>query len=307
MLAADARGYLVNMANGDARTALNALEAAVMAKAPSIGDKRLITLEDIRDALQGRATRYDKSGELHYDAISALHKCVRDSDPDGALYWLGRMLDGGEDALYIARRVVRMAVEDIGMADPQALPQTISAQQAVHFLGQPEGELALAQAVVYLCQAPKSNAVYRAYGAAQKDVAETRNEPVPLHLRNAPTRLMKGMGFGKGYEYAHDTPEGRSDQSHLPPNLEGRIYYEPTDRGFESLVRERLAWREERRAQSGERRTPKAPRDSSAAEIPEQLAPGEEPQLSPDDIPPPEDDGQPQVPPPRPRKSPRKG
>ena len=249
MLAADARGYLVNMANGDARTALNAIEAAAVSKAPALGDKRLITLDDIRDALQGRATRYDKNGELHYDAISALHKSVRDGDPDGALYWLGRMLDGGEDALYIARRVVRMAVEDIGLADPAALPQTMAAQQAVHFLGQPEGELALAQAVVYLCQAPKSNAVYKGYSAALKDVAETRNDPVPLHLRNAPTKLMKGMGFGKGYQYAHDMAEGRSDQAHLPPNLEGRIYYEPTAHGFESLVRERLAWREQRREQ----------------------------------------------------------
>src|SRR5205085_4407313 len=186
MLAADARGYLLNMANGDARTALNALEAAVRAKAPGIGGRRLITVEDIRDALQSRAARYDKSGELHYDAISALHKCVRDSDPDAALYWLGRMLDGGEDPLYIARRVVRMAIEDIGLADPHALPLTIAAQQAVHFLGQPEGDLALAEAVIYLCQAPKSNAAYSAYGAALQDVAETRNDPVPLHLRNAP-------------------------------------------------------------------------------------------------------------------------
>lgn len=182
-----------------------------------MGEKRLITLDDIRDALQSRATRYDKSGELHFNAISALHKSVRDGDPDGALYWLGRMLDGGEDPLYIARRIIRMAVEDIGMADPAALPQTIAAQQAVHVLGQPEGELALAQAVVYLCQAPKSNAVYRAYAAAMRDVAETRNEPVPLHLRNAPTDLMKRLGYGKGYEYAHDLPAGRSDQAHLPP------------------------------------------------------------------------------------------
>jgi putative ATPase len=260
MLAADARGYLTNMANGDARTALNALEAAALSKSPSLGDTRLITLDDIRDALQGRATRYDKNGELHYDAISALHKSVRDSDPDGALYWLGRMLDGGEDPLYIARRVVRMAVEDIGLADPQALPQTMAAQQAVHFLGQPEGELALAQAVLYVCQAPKSNAVYRAYGKVQKDVAETRNEPVPLHLRNAPTPLMKQAGYAKGYEYAHDLEAGRSDQAHLPPNLEGTIYYEPTANGFEQTVRERLAWREARRAQSTERKTPIAER-----------------------------------------------
>jgi putative ATPase len=246
MLAADARGYLVNMANGDARTALNALEAAVLAKPPSLGDRRLITVDDIRDALQSRAARYDKSGELHYDAISALHKCVRDSDPDAALYWLGRMLDGGEDPLYVARRIVRMAVEDIGLADPQALPLTIAAQQAVHFLGQPEGDLALAQAVVYLAQAPKSNAVYGAYAAALKDVAETRNEPVPLHLRNAPTRLMKDLGYGKGYKYAHDFADAQVEQEHFPANLQGRRYYEPTGRGFEAAIRDRLSWRDER-------------------------------------------------------------
>ncbi len=250
VLASDARGYLLNMANGDARTALNALEAAAISKKPALGDKRLITFEDVRDALQSRATRYDKQGELHYNAISALHKSVRDSDPDAALYWLGRMLAGGEDPLYIARRVVRMAVEDIGLADPHALPQTIAAQQAVHFMGQPEGDLALAQAVVYLCQAPKSNAVYRAYGAALKDVEQTRNEPVPLHLRNAPTPLMKGLRYGQGYEYAHDLPEGRSRQAHLPPRLEGRLYYEPTGRGFEAHIREQLAWRNERAATS---------------------------------------------------------
>ncbi len=283
ILAADARGYLVNMANGDVRTALNALEAAALSKPPALGDRRLITLADIRDALQSRATRYDKHGELHYDAISALHKSVRDSDPDGALYWLGRMLDGGEDPLFIARRLVRMALEDIGMADPSALNQVIAAQQTVHFLGQPEGELALAQAAVYLCQAPKSNAVYRAYGAALKDVAETRNEPVPLHLRNAPTRLMQGLGYGKGYEYAHDLQAGRSDQAHLPSNLEGRIYYEPTARGFEEVVRQRLAWREQRRRAAPEPQRAQPPRPTPPAE---ELAPGEEPQLGPEDLPP---------------------
>ncbi len=276
MLASDARGYLINMSNGDARTALNALEAAARSKPPAIGETRLITVDDIRDALQSRAVRYDKQGELHYDAISALHKSVRDSDPDGALYWLGRMLDGGEDPLYIARRLVRIAVEDVGLADPQALPQTIAAQQAVHFLGQPEGELALAQAVVYLCLAPKSNALYRAYGAVQRDVAETRNEPVPLHLRNAPTALMKRLGYGRGYEYAHDLPEGRSDQEHLPPNLAGRIYYEPSGRGFEAIARERLAWREARRQPA-----PTPPATPTPAE---ELAPGEEPQVPPEEI-----------------------
>ncbi|MFV9507831.1 MAG: replication-associated recombination protein A [Oscillochloridaceae bacterium umkhey_bin13] len=289
MLAADARSYLVNMANGDARTALNALEAAAQSKAPTLGDKRLITLDDIRDALQSRAAGYDKSGELHYDAISALHKSVRDSDPDAALYWLGRMLDGGEDPLYIARRIVRMAVEDIGLADPAALPQTMAAQQAIHFLGQPEGELALAQAVVYLAQAPKSNAVYRGYTAAMRDVAETRNEPVPLHLRNAPTGLMRGLGYGKGYEYAHDLSEGRSDQAHLPPNLAGRIYYEPTGRGFEQTIRSRLAWRDERQAQMA---TPPTPpphltSDPLAPGEEPQFAPGEEPQLAPEELTPP--------------------
>jgi putative ATPase len=272
MMAADARGYLVNMANGDARIALNALEAAVLAKPPSLGDKRLITVEDIRDALQSRATRYDKNGELHYDAISALHKCVRDSDPDAGLYWLGRMLDGGEDPLYIARRIVRMAIEDIGLADPHALPLTIAAQQAVHFLGQPEGDLALAEAVIYLCQAPKSNAAYTAYGAALRDVAETRNEPVPLHLRNAPTRLMKDLGYGKGYKYAHDHDNALVDQEHFPPNLQGRRYYEPTGRGFETTIRERLAWRDERRATSDERRATSDRRRAQAAEH----GPGEE-------------------------------
>lgn len=246
MLAADARAYLLNMTNGDARAALNALEVAALSKAPTLGEKRLLTVEDIRDALQSRATRYDKHGELHYNAISALHKSVRDSDPDAALYWLGHMLEGGEDPLYVARRVVRMAVEDIGLADPQALPLTMAAQQAVHFLGQPEGDLALAEAVVYLCQAPKSNAIYRAYAAALKDVQQTRNEPVPLHLRNAPTPLMKGLGYGQGYEYAHDLAEGRSEQAHLPPALQGRIYYEPTRRGFEAQIAERLSWREQR-------------------------------------------------------------
>jgi putative ATPase len=290
MLAVDARGYLLNMSNGDARTALNALEAAVLAKTPGLGDKRLITVDDIRDALQSRATRYDKSGELHYDAISALHKCVRDSDPDAALYWLGRMLDGGEDPLYIARRIVRMAVEDIGLADPQALPLAIAAQQAVHFMGQPEGDLALAQAVVYLCQAPKSNAVYSAYGAALKDVAETRNEPVPLHLRNAPTRLMKDLGYGRDYKYAHDYADAQVEQEHFPPNLQGRRYYEPTNRGFEAAIRERLAWRDHR-LPTTDRRPPTAEqglrsgadRRSSAVEDELQALAGEEAQVAPED------------------------
>jgi putative ATPase len=281
IMSADARGYLIDMSNGDARTALNALEAAVVAKTPGIGDKRLITVEDVREALQSRATRYDKKGELHYDAISALHKSVRDSDPDGALYWLGRMIDGGEDPMYIARRVVRIAVEDIGLADPQALPLTIAAQQAVHFLGQPEGDLALAQAVVYLALAPKSNAVYSAYGTVLKDAQETSNEPVPLHLRNAPTSLMKGLGYGKGYEYAHDLEAGRSDQAHLPPALEGTIYYQPTKRGFEAELHERLTWREQRSARS--QATHEAQRPAPTPELDPQALAGEEPQDYVDD------------------------
>jgi|HigsolmetaAR202D_1030399.scaffolds.fasta_scaffold00038_51 putative ATPase len=281
ILSADARGYLIDMSNGDARTALNALEAAVIAKTPGINNKRLITVDDVREALQSRATRYDKKGELHYDAISALHKSVRDSDPDGALYWLGRMLDGGEDPLYIARRLVRIAVEDVGLADPQALPQAMAAQQAVHFLGQPEGDLALAQAVVYLACAPKSNAVYRAYGTVLKDVQETRNEPVPLHLRNAPTGLMKNLGYGKGYEYAHDLEEGRSDQAHLPPALEGTIYFQPTKRGFEADLHERLAWREERSLRT--EATRKAHGPASTPELDPQALAGEEPQDYVDD------------------------
>jgi putative ATPase len=276
VVAADARAYLLNMANGDARTALNALEVAVLTKQPSVGDKRLITVDDVRDALQSRATRYDKHGELHYNAISALHKSIRDSDPDAALYWLGRMLAGGEDPLYVARRLVRVAVEDVGMADPHALPQAMAAQQAVQFLGQPEGDLALAQAVVYLCQAPKSNAVYRAYGAALKDVQQTRNEPVPLHLRNAPTRLMKNLGYGAGYEYAHDLPEGRSEQAHLPPSLEGRMYYEPTQHGFEAQVGQRFAWRAERAEQAARQREQRTRAPSMPAD-PQALA-GEESQ-----------------------------
>jgi len=243
MLNSDARELLINLANGDARAALNALEVAVLAAHPTADGQRVLTTDDIVEAYQRRNVQYDKSGELHYDAISALHKSVRDSDPDGALYWLGRMLRGGEDPLYVARRVVRMAIEDIGLADPAALPQCIAAQQAVHFLGQPEGDLALAQAVVYLCQAPKSNAVYRAYGQVLNDVEETRNEPVPLHLRNAATGLMKGLGYGAEYRYAHDYAEARIDQEHLPANLAGRRYYHPTTHGYETTIAQRLAWR----------------------------------------------------------------
>ena len=243
-LTTEARDLLINLANGDARSALNALEVAAVAGLLDADGHRTLERQDVLDAYERRHVAYDKSGELHYDAISALHKSVRDSDPDGALYWLGRMLGGGEDPLYVARRVIRMAVEDIGMADPQALGLCVAAQQALHFLGQPEGDLALAQAVVYLAQAPKSNRVYRAYGAVLQDVEQTRNDPVPLHLRNAVTGLMKGLGYGADYQYAHDFENAKVDQEHLPENLKGRRYYTPTEHGFEADVRERLRWRE---------------------------------------------------------------
>jgi putative ATPase len=211
-----------------------------------------ITETAIREAVQKKALLYDKSGEEHYNLISALHKSLRDSDPDGSLYWLTRMLEAGEDRLYIARRLVRFASEDVGNADPTALTLTLAARDAYHFLGTPEGELALAQATLYLALAPKSNAVYVAYNEAQADVRERPAEPVPLHIRNAPTGLMKGLGYGAGYQYAHDAPEARVDQEHLPDALRGRQYYRPTDRGLEAEIGQRLAswrrWRSERAA-----------------------------------------------------------
>jgi putative ATPase len=199
-----------------------------------------ITPEIIHDALQKRILRYDKSGEEHYNLISALHKSVRNSDPDASLYWLGRMLEAGEDPLYIARRVVRMAVEDIGLAEPNALALCMAARDAVDFIGMPEGNLALAQAVVYLSLAPKSNALYTAYGAVQADVERTAAEPVPLHLRNAPTGLMKNLGYGKGYQYAHDLDSKVAEMQCLPDNLKDRTYYQPTNEGVEKRIRERI-------------------------------------------------------------------
>src|SRR3954454_14373354 len=199
-LTEDARRTLVNLANGDARFALNTLEFA----AAGLDVSGIIDVPRVLQAAQRRAATYDKSGEAHYDAISALHKTLRGSDADAALYWLARMLERGDDPLYVARRLVRFAAEDVGLADPQALTLAMSAQQSVHFLGMPEGALALAELTVYLALAPKSNSIYRAYGAVQRDVEGTRNDPVPLHLRNAPTRLMKDLGYGHGYRYSHD-------------------------------------------------------------------------------------------------------
>jgi len=213
---------LAAYANGDARIALTALELA----SDSALDGQ-ITLELLADVLQHRSLLYDKDGEEHFNIISALHKSVRDSDPDGSLYWLGRMIEAGDDPLYIARRLVRMATEDIGMADPQALVVAMAAQQAVHFLGMPEGNLALAQVAVYLALAPKSNALYRAYGAVREDVQNTRNDPVPLHLRNAVTGLMTSLGYGKDYQYAHDYADAKVEQEHLPESLRGRTYWAP--------------------------------------------------------------------------------
>jgi putative ATPase len=250
--------------SGDARSAYNVLEVAsalVRSASANVGTSQIphppqktvkggapvekiseneITTEIVQDALQKRVLLYDKAGEEHYNLISALHKSVRNSDADAALYWLGRMLDAGEDPLYIARRVVRMAVEDIGLAEPNALALCMAARDAVDFIGMPEGNLALAQAVVYLAVAPKSNALYTAYGEVQADVERTAAEPVPLHLRNAPTGLMKHLGYGQGYQYAHNLESKVADMQCLPDNLKARTYYQPTNEGVEKRIRERL-------------------------------------------------------------------
>ncbi len=204
------------------------------------GGEPRITDAVVTDALQKRVLMYDKAGEEHYNLISALHKSVRNSDPDAALYWLARMLEAGEDGLYIARRVVRMASEDIGLADPNALNITLAARDAVDFLGMPEANLALAQAVVYLAAAPKSNALYTAYSAVLEDVERTAQDSVPLHLRNAPTGLMKAVGYGAGYQYAHDLESKVADMQCLPDNLKGRVYYHPTEEGIEKRIKARL-------------------------------------------------------------------
>ena len=225
---------------GDARAAYNTLEACVRAVEPDASGKRAITREMLAELLQRKFLLYDKGGEEYYNLISALHKSVRNSDPDAALYWLVRMLESGEEPLYIARRMVRMASEDIGLAEPGALAVTIAAMQAADFVGPPEGNLALAQAAVYLSLAPKSNALYTGYGSVTKDLDETRAEPVPLHLRNAATGLMKNIGYGKGYQYAHDQADRVADMTCLPESLAGKTYYHPTDQGFEARLRQRM-------------------------------------------------------------------
>jgi len=246
----DVLAKIAAYSSGDARSAYNVLEVASTIARGQAGKETGAEITDaiVQDALQKRILLYDKSGEEHYNLISALHKSVRNSDPDASLYWLGRMLEAGEDPLYIARRVVRMAVEDIGLADPNALSLCMAARDAVDFIGMPEGNLALAQAVVYLALAPKSNALYTAYGAVQQDVERTAAEPVPLHLRNAPTGLMKGLGYGEGYQYAHDLESKIADMQCLPDNLRDRVYYHPSSEGVEKRIRERLE--EIRRRQS---------------------------------------------------------
>ena len=234
----DALATIASYSSGDARNALNALDVAA-SLAGTHPDKR-ITNEISAEALQRRVLLYDKSGEQHYDIISALHKSVRNSDPDAALYWLARMLEAGEDPMYVARRVVRMAVEDIGLAAPEALNLCLSARDAMHFLGSPEGDLALAQAVVYLALAPKSNAVYTAYAAVLADIEATAAEPVPLHLRNAPTKLMKSLDYGRDYQYAHDLENKVAAMQCLPDSLAHRTYYHPTQEGRERQLAQRL-------------------------------------------------------------------
>ena len=236
----DALEHLVNVANGDARVALNALEMAVVASAPDSDGQRRITVNAIADALQQRTPNYDKAGDGHYDTISAFIKSVRGSSPDGALYWLARMLEAGEDPMFIARRLVILAAEDIGLANPGALPVAVAAQQAVHFIGLPEGRIPLAEATVYLATSPKSNAAYLALERALDDVRNAPHEPVPLHLRNAVTGLMRSMGYGAGYAYSHDYEGHFRAQEYLPDNLAGRRYYEPSDQGSEAAIAERL-------------------------------------------------------------------
>ena len=249
-ITAEALDYLISMSNNDARVALNTLEMAVMSVAPDEKGKRQVTLEVLEDVLQHRPFMYDRAGEQHYNVISALHKSIRGSDPDAALYWLARMLEAGEDPLYIARRVVRAASEDIGMADPQALLVAIAAQQAVHFLGMPEGNLALAQAVVYLATAPKSNSLYTAYSAVQEEVTKGANPPVPLHIANPVTPLMKAAGYGKGYKYPHSYPGHFVKQPYLPHSLQGSRFYFPTEQGAEKQIATRLrVWWGEREAE----------------------------------------------------------
>ncbi|MDD3678306.1 MAG: replication-associated recombination protein A [Dehalococcoidales bacterium] len=240
----EALDYLITMCNNDARAALNTLETATLITSPDADGKRRIVLSTIEDTIQHRAISYDKGGDRHFDTISALHKSMRGSDPDASLYWLGRMLEAGDDPLYVARRLVRFATEDVGMADPQALVVAMAAQQAIHFLGLPEGKLALAEATVYLATAPKSNSLYTAYSAIEDEIKKGSNDPVPLHLRNAVTPMMKNIGYGKDYKYAHDYDGHYVEQQNLPDSVKDKKFYTPSDQGNEQEVAERLKkWR----------------------------------------------------------------
>ncbi|MBN1615251.1 MAG: replication-associated recombination protein A [Deltaproteobacteria bacterium] len=248
----EALDVIVWSADGDARAALNNLEAAASLLSSSEGGEREITRAVVEKALQKKALQYDKSGEEHYNLISALHKSLRGSDPDAALYWLGRMLAAGEEPLYIARRMVRFASEDVGNADPQALGVAIAAMQAFQFIGSPEGELALAQAAVYLAAAPKSNALYAGYGRVMETIRRTGTLPVPLPIRNAPTKLMKELGYGKDYKYAHDYEDAYVPQEYLPDRLRGTTFYRPTNRGYEKTIGERVDYWRQLRKKSGQ-------------------------------------------------------
>ena len=245
----DALSFLIRIAEGDARIALNNLEIAASLLIPEMepvenGKTGHISLQVIETALQKKALVYDKSGEEHFNLISAFHKSLRGSDPDAAIYWLERMLLSGENPLYVARRMVRFASEDVGNADPYALGVALNAMEAFKFLGHPEGELALTQAAVYLATAPKSNSIYASSKMVKKEIISSGSQPVPLHIRNAPTRLMKDIGYGKDYKYAHDYKEGFTPQDYLPEKLQGKIYYSPTDRGYEKIIKQRLEkWR----------------------------------------------------------------
>jgi putative ATPase len=233
--------YIVRLADGDARSALNNLEAIASMVQSLPVEKRVVSLALAQEALLKKALLYDKGGEEHYNLISAFHKSLRGSDPDAALYWLGRMLVAGEDPLYIARRLIRFASEDVGNADPQALIISVAAEQAFHFIGLPEGELALAQAAVYLAVAPKSNALYSGFGNVKETINKTGYLPVPLHIRNAPTRLMKELDYGKDYKYAHDYAEAYVAQEYLPEKLQGQVFYKPKGTGYEKTIKERIA------------------------------------------------------------------
>ncbi|MFA5308267.1 MAG: replication-associated recombination protein A [Dehalococcoidales bacterium] len=239
-LSKDALNHLIGMSNSDARIALNTLEIAALSTPPDGSGKRVISLETIEDAFQKRAVLYDKAGEQHYDLISALHKSMRDSDPDASIYWLAMMLEAGEDPLYIARRLIRFASEDVGLADPQALSVAMAAQQAVHFIGMPEGNLALAEAAVYLATAPKSNSLYAAYTKVQEEIKKGASESVPMHLRNAVTPLMKDLGYGQDYKYAHDYPDHIVQQEHLPGTLKEKRFYNPGVQGYERQILARM-------------------------------------------------------------------